>query len=53
VVEEPARDRHQPLVPTLALGDEHPPRRHPQVVKPQAKSWLRRAFGNEFLNSTG
>jgi hypothetical protein len=32
VVEEPARHRHQPLVPALALGDEHPPLGDPQIV---------------------
>ena len=33
--EEPARDRDQPLPAALALGDEHPTLRGPQVTQPQ------------------
>ena len=33
--EEPRRDRDQPLVAALALGDEHPPLGDPQVLQPQ------------------
>lgn len=33
--EEPARDRNLPLMPTLAAGDEHPPRSSLQIAKPQ------------------
>ena len=33
--EEPARHRDQPLPAGLALGDEHPPLGHPQVLQPQ------------------
>jgi len=32
---EPRRDRHQPLVPALAVGDEHPPFSNPEVFDPQ------------------
>jgi hypothetical protein len=35
--EEPGRDRDQPLVATLAVGDEHPPFRDPQVEHPQTE----------------
>ena len=33
--EEQARHRDQPLPAALALGDEHPPLGHPQVLQPQ------------------
>ena len=35
--EEPGRDRHDALVPTLALGDEHPPLTRAQIPHPQAE----------------
>src|ERR671918_329943 len=35
--EEPGRDRHQPLMAALAIGDEHPPLDRAQILQPQAK----------------
>ncbi len=35
MLEEPGRDRHQPLVTTLAVGDEDATLGHPQVLQPQ------------------
>jgi hypothetical protein len=35
--EEPRRDRDQPLVAALALGDDHPPLPEPQICQPQAE----------------
>ena len=36
-VEEPRRDRHDPLVTALAVGDEHPPLPSVDVLEPQPK----------------
>ena len=36
-IEKPRRDRDQPLMTTLAIGDEHPPLRDPQILHPQAQ----------------
>jgi hypothetical protein len=35
--EEPARDRHQPLMATLAIGDEHPPLPNVQILQPKTE----------------
>ncbi len=35
VLEEPPRDRHEPLVPTFAVSDEQPPLRGPHVLQAQ------------------
>jgi hypothetical protein len=35
VVDEPTRDRHQPLASALPISDEHSPLGHPQIGKTQ------------------